>query len=360
MTELLVSVSPHVRHPDSTAKIMWSVVFALLPAAAWGVWVFGYPALVVLAISTGSAILIEAFLEVVFRKPLTIADGSAAVTGLLLGMILPSNAPWFVALVGSAIAVAIAKQAFGGIGYNIWNPALIGRAFVQVAYPAAVSQAAWPKAQVPSIIAQLFPVKSAFSLSLSGGLSFDSLTAASPLSIAALKEAFLQSTSMYRLTDLFLGLVPGSIGEVSKLALLAGGIFLIARNRVNWRAPVFYILTFAILTFALPGDKIPGHGYLHILDAANLTLHTRLTLYHVLSGGLLIGAFFMATDMVTTPITNRGLMIFGIGCGLMTAVIRLYGGYPEGVCYSILLMNTATPLIDRFTRPKVFGERKRK
>ncbi len=331
---------------------MWSVVAALLPAAIWGVVVFGKGALLVLFLSVSVAILTEAFIEVFFRRPLTIQDGSAAVTGLLVGLVLPSNSPWFVSVVASIVAIAIAKQAFGGLGCNIWNPALVGRAFVQMAYPRWVSQAAWPKPDVPDWLRFLAP---RHELLTGGSLSFDAVSAASPLSTAALKEAVLHSEHMYSISDLFFGFIPGSIGEISKVLLLLGVIFLIARKCVNWRVPLFFVTAFALVVFVLPGKKIPEQG-LFTTDIASCAW---MTLYQVLSGGLIIGAFFMATDMVTSPVTDKGLILFALGCGVLAALIRLYGGYPEGVCYSILFMNTTVPLIDRLMHPKVFGGSKK-
>jgi len=351
-TGLILEVSPHLRHPDSTPRIMWSVVAALSPAAIWGAIVFGRGAILVLSLSVSAALLTEALIEVLFRKPLTIGDGSAAVTGLLVALVLPSNAPWFVPVVASVVAIAVAKQAFGGLGCNIWNPALVGRAFVQVAYPRWISQAAWPKPQIPDFLSFL---ASGHADIAGGPLSFDAVSAATPLSTAALKEVVLRSEHIYSLKDLFFGFVPGSIGEISKFLLLLGAIFLIARKYVNWRVPLFYIVAFALLVFLLPGKKVPEQGLL----ASGIAGHAWMTLYQVLSGGLIIGAFFMATDMVTSPVTDMGLIIFALGCGVMAALIRLYGGYPEGVCYSILFMNTAVPLIDRLTRPKVFGGTRR-
>ena len=306
---------------------MWSVALALAPAAAAAVVLFGPSALAVMATSIVTAVATEAVIQKLRGQPVTVSDGSAFVTGLLLAFVLPSTAPLYVPVVGSFVAIAIAKQCFGGLGYNIWNPALIGRAFVQLAYGAKVSLSAWP---APRWCAMA-----------DGGAATgcDGLTQASPLFKGA-------ECVEYDYLDLFLGYVPGCLGETCALALIIGGVFLIVRGYVDWRVPVFYIGAAFILAAVLPAKEHVAKNLAH-LDGSPL--------YHTLAGGLMLGAFFMATDMVTTPLTKTGMAIFGAGCGILTMLIRFYGGYPEGVCYSILLMNTATPLIDRWCKPKVYG-----
>ena len=300
---------------------MWSVAGALAPAGIASVILFGPSALMVILISVVTAVATEAAIQKLSGQAITVSDGSALVTGLLLAFVLPSSAPWYVPMVGSFIAIAIAKHCFGGLGYNIWNPALIGRAFVQLAYGAKVSLAAWPAP-------------------LGCATKGDAVTQASPL--------FKGGSSVvgYEYLDLFLGNVPGCLGETCALALLIGGIFLIVRGYVDWRLPVFYVGTAFILALILPGKADVKSNAEYLIGNP---------LYHTLAGGLMLGAFFMATDMVTTPITKMGMAIFGAGCGVLTMLIRYYGGYPEGVCYSILLMNTVTPLIDRWCQPKVVG-----
>jgi len=312
---LIVSSSPHIRSDESIPRIMWTVVLALLPGGVLGVAFFGSSALMVICLAVASAVATEAAIQTLAKQRLTASDGSAFLSGLLLAYVLPPNVPWYVPVVGGVFAIAVVKQAFGGLGNNIWNPALAARAFLQLAYPAKVSLSAWP---VPGM---------------------DGITQASPL----FKE---MGASPYGLLDLFLGKVPGCIGETSALALLVGGVFLIYRGYVNWRVPVLYIAAVFILTWILPDAK-------HIAQNAPHLVHDPV--YHVLAGGVFLGAFFMATDMVTTPLSHKGLAVFAIGCGVLTSLIRYYTGYPEGVCYSILLMNTATPLIDRFARPRVYG-----
>lgn len=319
---LLIEASPHLREPDSISKIMWSVVVALAPAIAMSIYFFGFRALVLYIASIATAVVAEILCLQMRGKPLSDAsDGSAVVTGLLVAMILPPGSSLYCVVVASLFAITIPKHCFGGLGHNIWNPALAGRIFVQFAYPTEISKSEW---LVPRM---LFP-----------GGNIDAMTQASPLA-----EGGGGFSPDY--FDLFFGNgISGSLGETCKLALLIGGIYLIIRNRVDWRVPLFYIGTVFVLTAFLPASK-----------SAPAWINDPL--YHILSGGLFIGAFFMATDMVTTPVTPTGRIIFALGCGTLVALIRLYGGYPEGVAYSIIIMNTATPLIDRWVRPRIYGSR---
>ncbi len=340
---LLVSASPHIHSPESVRRIMWSVVACLAPAGLWGLILFGWYAGLVIAVSVGTACITEALIQKLRKQRITLSDGSAVVTGVLLGYILPPNVPLYVPAVGAFIAIAIAKQAFGGLGYNIWNPALAGRAFVQLAYGSAVNLSRWP---------MLVSGKYFWgNITKTGAVAADATTQPSPLAAQSLEILYRAAAGPadypdYGIRSLFLGTIPGCIGEVSALLILIGGIYLLARNYIKWQVPVVYIGTVAVLTFVLPVHKT-GFAFKGLFGG--------YPVYQVFSGGLFLGAFFMATDMVTTPLTVRGNIIFAAGCGLLTALIRLYGGYPEGVCYSILLMNTATPLIDRFTRPRQFG-----
>jgi electron transport complex protein RnfD len=317
--QLMVAASPHVRAPDDIKRIMWSVVLALLPAAGMSIYFFGLRALGVYVLCILAAEASELACLRIRKKPLENAlDGSALITGLLLAMVLPPGVAPYVSLVGGVFAIAIAKHCFGGLGNNIWNPALAARVFVQFAYPAEVSLSEWI---VPT---QLW------------GKAVDAATVASPLA----KEGAVERLGYL---DLFFGNgVAGCVGETCKFALIIGGLYLIVRNIVDWRVPLVYIGTVFVLTWLLPSGK-NAQGW----DGDPL--------YHVLSGGLVLGAFFMATDMVTTPVTRLGRTIFAAGCGLLVALIRRWGGYPEGVCYSIVLMNTFTPLIDRWVRPRIYG-----
>lgn len=326
-SRLVVAPSPHIGGPDSIPRIMWSVVAALLPAlgVAWAN--FGWYAMAVVSISIVTAVVTEAVIQRARGVELTIGDGSAVVTGMLLAMTLPPNVPLYIPMIGSAFAIGIAKHAFGGLGCNIWNPALAGRAFLLAAYSGIIVMSKWPV------------VKEKFF----GDIMTDAVTKATPC--AVLKDAPLTFFNHYSLWDIASGFIPGSIGETSAIALIAGGLFLIFRRVVNWRLPISYILTVMIFVALIP---IEG-GW------QDPMFRLKLMLAHGLSGGLVLGAFFMATDMVTSPLTSKGQVIFGVGCGVLVGVIRIWGGYPEGVCYSILIMNTFVWLLDRVTKPRLFG-----
>ena len=324
MEQFLVETSPHIRATQDVRRVMWTVVVALIPAGVAAGVFFGYWAIRLVAVCVITSVATEAVIQILRRKALTVDDGSAVVTGILMAYVLPPNSSILVGTVGSFIAIAIGKQAFGGLGHNIWNPALVGRAFVQMAYASKVSLSEWP------VLNEI----THFSADVRG---VDAVSRASALAVD-----FTKGT--YSVADLFLGKVPGCIGETSALALLIGGAALILLRIVNWRMPLSYIGTVFALTWVLPSPYTGWFG--------------GMPFCHIFAGGLMLGAFYMATDMVTTPVTGKGIVIFGIGAGVLTTVIRYYGGYPEGVCYAILLMNTATPLIDRYTGPRVFGAKK--
>lgn len=313
----VVTESPHIRSGNTTEGIMLDVVIALCPALIAGVIVFGMRAAVLAAVCIAASVFFEWAWCRILKKPNTTGDFSAVVTGLLLALNLPVTLPYWIAVIGALFAVIIVKQFFGGLGHNFMNPAMAARAFLLTSWAQAMTTWAKPFTHVGVFGAA------------------DAVTAATPL--AQLSEGGTLPTY----SALFFGNIGGCIGEVSALAILIGAVYLIYRRVIDVKIPFAYIATVAVLTFIFGGDGL-FRG-----DA----------LYHVLSGGLLLGAFFMATDYVTTPYTARGHIIFGIGCGVLTAVIRLWGGYPEGVTYSILLMNIASPLIDRFTVPKRFGEK---
>ncbi|MDP2941881.1 MAG: RnfABCDGE type electron transport complex subunit D, partial [Candidatus Omnitrophota bacterium] len=276
--------------------------------------IFGQGALWLIMLAVVTSIATEAFCQLLAKRKLTILDGSAALTGILLAYNLPAQAPWWLAVAGAFFSIAIGKQVFGGLGQNIFNPALAGRVFLM---------ASWPK------------YMTAFTPPLRAG--FDAVTSATPL--ALLKEGKAMENISY--LDLFLGRHAGCIGEVCILALLAGAIFLLLKGYISWHIPFTYIATVGLFTFVFAGKG----------------LFTGDWLFQILSGGLVLGAFFMATDYVTSPLTARGQIIFGLGCGLLTVIIRLWGGYPEGVSYAILMMNAATPIIDRYTKTRVYGAR---
>jgi len=314
--QLTVSPAPHIRAPLTTQHLMWLVVAALTPATLAGILIFGRPAVTIIAVSVLAAVATEALCQVIMGRPVTVSDGSAVVTGLLLALIIPPVAPWWLAVLGSAFAVAVGKQVFGGLGHNLFNPALTGRAFLLASWPLLMTGWKWPE----------------------GGLSWagesaDAVAGATVLQLMR-NGFFTEHGVTVPYSQLFMGNIAGSLGETSALALLAGVIFLLAFRVIDWRIPVSYVGTALVLAFLAGQDP----------------------LFHLLTGGLLLGAFFMATDYVTTPVTAAGRLYFGLGCGLLTFLIRRYGGYPEGVTYAILLMNAATPLLDRFTIPKRFGE----
>jgi electron transport complex protein RnfD len=319
-----VSVSPHIRSEESISKIMWTVNLALAPAALFAVYNFGFPAFRTMLISILAAVGSEYFVQWFRKKPITISDGSAFLTGLLLAMCLPPTLPWYMTAIGSFIAIAIAKHSMGGLGFNIFNPAYIGRAAIMVSWPVAMTT--WTKYNY----------------------AVDAVTSATPLNIlkqqgySKLIEAFGSKGDMYK--ELLLGFRSGSIGETSAILLIIGGVFLIYKGYINWHVPVFMLGTVGVCTWVFgPSGLMTGDP-----------------IFHIMSGGLILGAFFMATDMVTIPITRKGQIVFAVGAGLLTSLIRLKGGYPEGVCYSILLMNSLTPLIDRIIKPVRFGARGRK
>lgn len=322
--KLTVASSPHVRCNETIPKIMWNVVAALVPAAAFGVYYFGVNALVNIIVAIVSAVIFEFLWEKAMHKRITITDGSAVITGLLLAMTCPPSLPWWMSIVGSFLAIVVCKQAMGGLGYNIFNPAHVGRAGLMVSWPVAMTT--WTQLN---------------------GTVIDGVAGATPLNVFkhggsdALFQLFGTNdwSSIYQ--SLFFGFRNGSLGETSTVLLILGGLWLIYKGYVNWQVPVVMIATVGIPTGAVYGS-------------ANVAL------FQMMAGGLIIGAFFMATDMVTAPITVKGQVIFALGCGLITVLIRVLGGYPEGVCYSILLMNTLTPLIDRLVKPTVFGAVKTK
>jgi electron transport complex protein RnfD len=314
--KIMVSVSPHLSERVNAAGVMWSVNLALLPQALAAVYLFGWRAALVIGVSVAASVAAEALSQLIFKREVTVSDGSAVVTGVLLAFTLPPQTPLWMAALGAVLAVFLVKQLFGGLGYNIFNPALTARAILLSSFPVAMT--AWAR-----------PV-----LSLA---SVDAVSAASALGIV--KEAARSGVTApmpYGYLDLLLGTVPGSLGETCKIALLIGAAFLILRGIVNWRIPVTFIATVALLSFIVGRDP----------------------LFEILSGGIILGAFFMATDYVTSPTTGNGRLIFGAGCGIITFLIRQYGGFPEGVCYSILFMNCFTPLIETYVRPRRFGSRR--
>jgi electron transport complex protein RnfD len=322
--EFEVASSPHQHSGDSVSSIMWTVFAALLPAAAVGVFYFGIPCLIVLAISVLGCMAVEAVCQKLMKQEVTVSDGSAALTGLLVGMNVPPSSPPWMVLVGCFVAVYIAKQIFGGLGYNPFNPALVARVFLLISFP--VQMTAWTDP------APFFH------------LGADAVSQATPLG-AVKMELMTKGTALaaenFNVFDALMGGIPGSAGETSALALLLGGLFLMMRRIITWHIPVSFVGTVALISWLC-----------HSIDP---TVYPGPT-FQVLAGGLIIGAFFMATDYVTSPVSPRGMLIFGAGCGFLTIAIRYWGGYPEGVSFAILLMNMCVPLIDMYTQPRVFGE----
>ena len=315
---LNLSPSPHLRSPITTSVIMRDVIVGLLPAAAVGVYLFGTKAALVLLVAAVSAVLAEAVIQKAMGRPVTVFDGSAAVAGLLFGMILPPGVNILMVAAGSVILIGLGKQVFGGLGHNPFNPAHVGRAVLLASWPVAMTAFEWPRAGLLSEKA-IEAVQAAGAVDVVSG----------PTPLALMRYHGVQVPYL----DLFMGNVAGSIGETSALALIVGALFLLVRGHISWHIPLSYFGSVALIMVAFGQDP----------------------LFHMLAGGLVIGAFFMATDYVTTPLTGLGQVIFGLGCGVITAFIRLYGGYPEGVCYAILLMNATTPLIDKVIQPARFG-----
>lgn len=338
--KLAVSSSPHLRGGLDTKAVMYAVVVALVPAGAGAVYYFGLRALALVVIAALSAILAEAACQRAFRARITVADGSALVTGILLALNLPPGVPYWLPVVGSVFAIAIAKLPFGGLGYNLLNPALAARAFLLLSWPVHMTAWSAPSRGSMSGINAITEATPLGVYRFAHGVLGDPSCAQQDLSLAA--TCMRELTSRASLKNLFLGNHGGSLGETSVLLLLVGAIYLLARRIISWRIPVAYLGTVALVTWIWGGEQA-FQGY---------------PLFHVMAGGLALGAFFMATDIVTTPVTPRGKLLFGAGCGVLTSIIRLWGGYPEGVCYSILMMNTAVPLIDRFTRPRILGNAK--
>lgn len=321
MKKLLVSASPHIHSPETTTGVMGDVLISLLPALVMAVVWFGSRALVLTAVCIGTAVLAEWLSRRVMKRPNTLGDLSAVVTGLILALNLPASLPLWMAAIGSVVAIVVVKQMFGGIGQNFVNPAMTARIILMVSFPTAMAR--WTA-----------PLVSAWSA--------DAVTTATPMASLAASSGGHLSADLPSLWRMLVGYHGGSMGEVCALALLVGGVYLIIRRVISPIIPAAYIGTVAVWMLAA------GRGDL------------RFVAYELLGGGLLLGAFFMATDYATSPITAKGKWIFGIGCGVITSVIRLYGSLPEGVSFSIILMNILVPHIERLTLPRAFGAEKNK
>ena len=308
---MAVSTGPHLCAPTDIPKIMYGVIIALIPATVIGIYLFGWGALKVILVSVLAAVLTEWATQMIMGRRVSVFDGSAALTGLLLALNVPATLPWWMIMVGAAVAIIIGKQIYGGLVHNPFNPALIGRVVLLVSWP--VSMTSW-----------ISPM--------------DGISTATPLGI--LKADGVARLGGVKLLDLFVGNVGGCIGEVSAIALLIGFVYLLWKGYLTWHIPVSYMGTVFVCS-----------GIFWMINPQKYAN----PLFHLLAGGLILGACFMATDYVTSPVTLRGQIIFGIGCGIITCIIRMFGGYPEGVSFSILLMNAATPLIDQYTKPQRFG-----
>ena len=324
--KLLVSPSPHIHSGFSMTKMMWTVVYAMLPLWAVSIYFFGLGAIYIVLVAVAACLFFEwAIAKYILKTKSTLMDGSAIITGMLLAFNIPSNIPIYIVIIGSFVAIAIGKMSFGGLGQNPFNPALVGRVFMLISFPVAMTT--WP---VPKAL----------------NFTLDGTTGATPLSIVkeGLRNGEKVSDLMTQVPgwwEMSIGNMGGSMGEVSAIAILLGLIFMIYKYTITWHIPISMILTVFIFS-----------GILHLIDPE---LYTG-PLFNLLTGGLLLGAVFMATDLVTSPMSRKGQLLFGIGAGFLTVVIRTWGAYPEGVSFAILLMNAWVPLINRYMKPRRYGK----
>ncbi len=323
---IIISASPHIHSDRTSKKVMYEVVIALVPAFLVALYVFGISAFIVTVVAIGSCLGFEYLIQKYLMKAeVTIGDGSALITGILLAFNLPSTLPIWMVIVGSLVAIGIGKLSFGGLGFNIFNPALVGRVFLLISFP--VQMTMWPTA-----------VENNLALT-------DAVTGATAL--GQIKEGLMMGETMSTISqtlpsfqDSFMGLTGGSLGEMSAIALLLGGIYLIARKIITWHIPVMVLASMGLVT-----------GIFWLVDGE---LYAS-PLIHLVSGGAILGAFFMATDLVTSPMTKKGMIVFAVGIGFITAMIRLFGAYPEGISFAILIMNAFVPLINTYFKPRRFG-----
>ncbi len=324
---LTISGSPHIQSSQSVKKIMWGVVIALVPTMLVSFWYFGLGAIILTLTSVAACVLFEFLIQkFMLKQTPTINDGSAVITGILLALNVPSNLPVWMIIIGALVAIGVAKMTYGGLGKNPFNPALVGRVFMLISFP--VNMTSWP---LPSVNRTVIA---------------DAITG--PTALGVVKEGLAKGDSMDKIMgtipsyiDMLIGNMGGSLGEVSAIAIILGGLFMLFRKIISWHIPVSFILTVFLFT-----------GLLFYIDP------TRYIdpVFHLLSGGLMLGAIFMATDMVTSPMSKTGMLIFGLGCGILTVLIRVWGAYPEGVSFAILIMNAVVPLINKGFKPKKFGE----
>lgn len=326
--KIIISASPHVHSDRTSKKLMYDVLIALIPAFLVTIYVFGLSALILTAVAVISCIIFEYLIQkYVLKTSVTVGDGSALITGILLAFNLPSSLPVWMVIIGSFVAIGIAKLSFGGLGNNIFNPALVGRVFLFISFPAQMSS--WPT-----------PVENNLTL-------VDAVAGETTLGI--IKEGLMYGETMSvisqklpTVTELLLGLTSGSAGEMSALALVLGGLYLLVRKVITWHIPITILVTMAVFT-----------GAFWLVDPEQYAS----PIIHILSGGAVLGAFYMATDLVTSPMTKKGMVIFAIGIGVITVVIRLFGSYPEGISFAILIMNAFVPLINSYFKPRRFGSR---
>ncbi|MBF0589854.1 MAG: RnfABCDGE type electron transport complex subunit D [Magnetococcales bacterium] len=351
---LKITSSPHVHSGASIPDVMRTVIWALMPATALSVFMFGWPALLVILITMATCVATERLFNSIRKRPSSLGDQSAALTGLLLALTLPPFTPWWLCIVGGIFAIGVGKQIYGGLGYNMFNPALIARVFMLISFPAEMTS--WP---VP---APLF-TDAAISFSQSYDIIFngiailpqqtlDAITTATPLgqykmgvSMGKTVSDSLGGTFGFSMMDATSGKLAGSLGETSAVLLLGGGLYLIHKKIIDWRIP----------GSMLAGALVPA-AFFWVIDGGQTYPDP---LFHFVTGGLILGAFFMATDMVTSPVTPKGQIIFGASCGLLTYIIRTWGGYPEGVSFAVVIMNCAVPLIDQYTKPVIYGQLKK-
>lgn len=325
--KLVITPSPHIHSGDSLPKIMWAVVWAMIPAWLVGLYYFGLDALIVTLVAVASVLFFEwAITKYMLKKTPTLMDGSALVTGILLALNVPANLPLYMVIIGAFVAIGIAKMSFGGLGQNLFNPALVARVFLLISFPAAMT--IWPVPRAMNLIP-------------------DGTTGATALGL--LKEGVRNGESLVDIMhkmpgwmDLMIGNIGGSLGEISGIAILLGLAYLLYKKVVTWHIPISIIATVALLT-----------GLMNWIDP---TVYAD-PIFHTFSGGLLLGAVFMATDMVASPMTYKGQLIYGVGIGLITVVIRLWGAYPEGISFAILLMNGWSPLINKYVKPRRYGSK---
>ena len=315
--KFIVAPAPHMHNPHSTQSLMRDVLIALVPALAVSVWVYGLSVLYVTAIAVASCVLVEYLIQkFLIKGASTVCNLSAVVTGVLLAFNLPSNIPWWIIVIGAVVAIGVAKMTFGGLGHNPFNPALVGRVFLLIAYPVQMTSFPQPADSV------------------------DAFAGATPL--AALKSHAIEVGDV-NLLNMFAGVMPGSMGEIAAAALLVGGLYMLWRRVITWHIPVAVLGSMAAFAFIVALAQGGGEA-IYALPA-----------FHLLAGGAMLGAIFMATDYVTSPMTPKGMIIYGIGIGVITMIIRMWGAYPEGMSFAILLMNAVTPLINKYVKPRRFG-----